>query len=215
MFEQYHWAFYIVQGIGLTIKYSFTSVSCGLMIGALLSVCRLSGNIFLKSFAGIYVSLIRGTPVLLQLSIVYYALPGIIGYNITPFVAGVVAFSLNSAAYIAEIIRAGILSVDRGQFEAAKVLKIPYHLMMRDIILPQALRNVLPALVNEMAVMIKESAMIAIIGEADLMRRAQIVAAEQYTYFAPLLVSGVCYYILVSMLTYFAKILENILRAKY
>ena len=102
-----------------------------------------------------------------------------------------------------------------GQFEAAKMLSVPHGLMMKDIILPQAIRNILPALVNEVVNMVKESSIIAIIGEADLMRRAQVVAAEQYTYFGPMIVAAICYYLLVLSLSFCAKMVENRMNAKY
>ncbi len=215
IYEQHNWVLYIVKGISITLQYSITSVVIGFFIGILLAFIILSENKIPALLARFYVSIIRGTPLLLQLSIVYFAIPAITGYKISAFASGVIAFSINSSAYICDIIRSGILAVDKGQFESAKVLNIPYFHMMKDIIFPQALRNILPALVNEIAGMIKESSIIAIIGEADLMRRAQVVAAEQYTYFAPLIISGICYYILVMTLSYFAKILEKRLNAKY
>jgi His/Glu/Gln/Arg/opine family amino acid ABC transporter permease subunit len=213
--KEHAWAFYIIKGVEVTLEYSVLSVIFGLVIGAVIALFRMSSYIPLKLFATFYISVIRGTPLLLQLSIVYFAIPGILGYRVSPFLAGIIAFSINSSAYIAEIVRAGILAVDKGQFEAAAVLKIPYLDMMKDIILPQAFRNMLPALVNECSTLIKESSLIAIIGEADLMRRAQIIAAEQYTYFEPLLVAGACYYILVLILNHFANRLEGSLNARY
>jgi len=146
---------------------------------------------------------------LLQLAIAYYAVPGLIGYQIPAFVAGVMAFSLNSAAYVSEVIRAGIQAVDKGQVEAAKALGVPYRAMMKDIIFPQAFRNILPALVNELVDMLKESAIISTIGQADLMRRAQVVAAEHYSYFMPLMVAGLCYYFSVLILSKFAGLVER------
>lgn len=213
--KEHLWAFYIIRGVEVTLEYSVLSVIFGLIIGAVIAFLKMSSYVPLKIFATFYISLIRGTPLLLQLSIVYFAIPSIFGCRVSPFLAGVIAFSINSSAYIAEIVRAGISAVDKGQFEAALVLKIPYFNMMKDIILPQAFRNMLPALVNECSTLIKESSMIAIIGEADLMRRAQIIAAEQYTYFEPLLVAAACYYILVLILNHCANRLEASLNAKY
>ena len=211
----FQWVLYIVGGVTITLQYSLTSVFIGFLLGIIFAFIILSENKVLSFPVKLYVSIIRGTPLLLQLSIVYFAVPALTGYKISAFASGVIAFSINSSAYICDIIRAGVQAIDKGQFEAARVLNIPYFFMMKDIILPQALKNILPALINEVAGMIKESSIIAIIGEADLMRRAQVVAAEQYTYFAPLVVAGICYYILVITLTYFAKILETRLHAKY
>jgi His/Glu/Gln/Arg/opine family amino acid ABC transporter permease subunit len=203
---------YIVKGIFVTLKYTLLSVSLGLGIAIILSLFRMSSYKALQKFVKVYVSLFRGTPLLIQLSLVYLALPSLTGYKISAFAAGVIAFSLNSGAYISEVIRTGINSIDKGQFEAAKTLGIPHTLMMRDIIFPQALRNSLPSLVNEIIDLLKESALVSTIGEADLMRRAQTVAAEKYIYFEPLIVAAICYYIMVMFFSHLAKLLENRLK---
>ena len=205
---------YIVPGgILVTLEYTTLAVSFGLMIGVTLSLFKLSSSKFLNYLANIYVSLFRGTPVLVQLSLVYFALPSLTGLPMSVYTAGVLAFSLNSGAYVAEIIRAGVQSVDKGQFEAALSLGTPKLQMMKDVIFPQALKNVLPALVNEFVNVLKETAIIATIGGADLMRRAQLVAAEQYSYFTPLLIAAGCYYVLVVTLSALANQLEKKLKA--
>lgn len=203
---------YISGGIIVTLEYTLISVALGLILGSLLALSKLSSNRFLQIFATSYVSIFRGTPLLIQLSLVYFAVPTIIHYQMSVFEAGIIAFSLNSAAYVCEIIRAGIESIDKGQFEASKALGIPYSAMMKDIIFPQAIKNILPALVNEVINLLKETAIISVIGGADLMARAQIVVAEKYSYFIPLLIASVYYYILVEILSYFAKILERKLK---
>lgn len=215
MLSEYDWVFYIAKGIGVTLQYTILPIILGLLLGTLLVLMKMSSSKTLNGMASSYISVIRGTPLLLQLSVVYFAIPGLTGYNISAFAAGVIAFSCNSAAYIAEIIRAGINAVDKGQFEAAYALGVPHKRMMLDIILPQAIRNILPSLVNEGIAMIKESSIIAIIGEGDLMRRAQVVSAEQYTYMAPLLVAAACYYLLVMILSQLGQKLERHLHAKY
>lgn len=207
-------ALYIIWGAGVTLQYAGLSVVIGFAIGTLLSLFKLSHCAPLRLFACVYTSIFRGTPLLLQLSFVYFALPMFIGYEITVFQAGVAAFSLNSGAYVSEIIRAGIQAIDKGQFEASRALGIPYSLMMRDIILPQSIKNILPALVNEIVNLLKESAIISVIGGADLMRRAQLVAAEEYTYFGPLIIAGLGYYTLVLGLSSIARYLEVKLQAK-
>lgn len=204
---------YIAGGIIVTLQYTLISVALGFILGGLLSLCKISHIKALNLFASAYISVFRGTPLLIQLSLIYFAIPTLTGYQMSVFVAGIAAFSLNSAAYVSEIIRAGIQSIDKGQFEAAKALGIPYTSMMKDIILPQALKNILPALVNEVINLLKESAIISVIGGADLMRRAQTVAAEQYSYFGPLLTASLFYYLLVMGFSYFAKILENKMKA--
>ncbi len=215
VFEEYSWVLYIAQGIFITLKYSVLSVILGLVIGTFMALLTLSPYALLRFIARAYVSIIRGTPLLLQLTLFFYAVPNLLGVNISAFVAGVTVFAVNSGAYVTEIIRSGIMSVDKGQFEAAYSLSIPYRYMMKDIIIPQAARNVLPALVNEIVNLVKESALISVIGEADLLRRATIVSMYQYSYFAPMLVAAACYYLLVVVLSYCAKKLEMRLHAKY
>jgi polar amino acid transport system substrate-binding protein len=203
---------YIPVGIGVTLQYALISVFFGLVIGTILSLFRISSNKLLKTFAICYLSVFRGTPLLLQLSIMYFAMPSLLGIEISAFAAGIIAFSMNSGAYVSENIRAGIESVDRGQFEAAKSLGMPYRLMMQHIIMPQAIRNILPSLVNEAINMVKESSIISVIGVADIMRRANVVSAEQYSYLEPLTVAAICYYILVTLLSLAGKLLEKRLK---
>lgn len=215
MFEQFlttEQVSYIIQGIGVTLAYSLTSVFFGLIIGIFLAILKVGSNRSARLFANSYTSVFRGTPLLIQLSIIYFGLPSLIDVKLSVFAAGVISFSLNSGAYISEIIRAGINSIDKGQFEAAKALGIPPGLIMKDIILPQATRVILPSLVNELINMIKESALISVVGGHDLMRRAQVVAAETYSFFVPMLIAAATYYILVMAISIMGKYLEKWLK---
>ncbi|MDF2965623.1 MAG: amino acid transporter permease [Rickettsiaceae bacterium] len=199
----------ISKGIPVTLLYSVLSVTFGFFIGAFLAFLKVSNNRLVNIFAEAYTSIFRGTPLLIQLSVVVYAIPPLLNIKLSLLQGGVIAFSLNSGAYVSEIIRAGIQSVDKGQFEAAKSLGIPYSLTMKDIILPQAVRNVLPSLVNELINMLKESALISVLGEADIMRLAQLTSARTYDYFTPLLIAGFYYYILILILSYIGKVVER------
>lgn len=203
---------YILKGIWVTLQFTLISTIFGFILGTLLSLIKISKYKILKALAVAYTSIFRGTPLILQLSIIYFATPQLFAYKITALEAGVIAFSLNSAAYISETIRAGIMAVDRGQQEAAISLGIPYKLMMKDIILPQALKNILPALVNESIALLKESALVSTIGAADLLRRGMIVTADKFLYFEPLIIVGIIYYVMVMSLTYLARRLERRLR---
>lgn len=209
MEEYTNYIFFIAEGAFVTLKYSVISVLLGLIIGSALAVMKTSKYSALRIFCSFYVSIFRGTPLLIQLTIVYFLFPTLFGIKMSVFAAGVIAFSLNSGAYVSEIIRSGIEAVDKGQFEAAKALGIPDYIAMRDIILPQAIRKILPSLINELVNLLKESAIISMLGEMDLMRRAQIVAAEKFDYFTPMLTAALCYYILVTIFSYFAHILEK------
>lgn len=200
---------FIIEGAIVTVQYSILAVFFGFIIGTFLAISKVCKYSSLRFFANFYTSIFRGTPVLIQLSIIYFGMPSIIGVKLNVFAAGVITFSLNSGAYVSEIIRAGINTVDKGQFEVANALGIPKILMIKDIILPQALRSILPALVNEFLNLIKESAVISMIGGMDLMRRAQAVASETYNFFGPMLIAAIAYYIMVLFVTLCAKALEK------
>ncbi len=203
---------YILEGVQVTLAYTGVSLCLGFVLGALLALCKVSEVKPLKGFAAFYTSIFRGTPLLLQLGLVYHATPQLFHYTISIWEAGILAFTLNSAAYLSEHFRAGIEAVDKGQTEAALSLGIPYPLIMKDIILPQAIRNSLPSIVNESIDLLKESALISTIGGVDILRRANLVANEKYTYFEPLLIAGALYYVLVMILSTFAKFVERRLK---
>lgn len=200
---------YIVEGSTITLAYSILSVSCGLVIGVLLAMMKLSRYKILQAIAHFYTSIFRGTPLLIQLSIVYFALPSMIGIKLGVLSSGVIAFSLNSGAYVSELVRAGLQGVDKHQLEAAKVLNVPTYYAIKDILLPQALRRILPSLTNELISLIKETSIISMLGEADLMRRAQLISAQTYDYFTPLCIAGLCYYVLILIIGKISKYLES------
>jgi len=203
---------FILAGIPVTLIFTISSVLLGLVWASALSLCKISGVKPLQWFSFFYTTIFRGTPLLLQLSLVYFATPQLTGYNITPYQAGVLTFTLNSGAYMSETIRAGIQAVDKGQAEASLSLGVPYWLLMWDVIMPQALKNILPALVNETISLLKDSSLVSTIGVVEILRAAQIVGANKYIYFEPLLFAGLIYYVLVMGLTYAASILETRLR---
>lgn len=166
----------------------------------------------MRWFADGYTSIFRGTPLVLQLMIIYYASPQLFGVQIEAYTAAILSFGLNSAAYISEIIRAGIQAVDKGQREAAMALGVPYNKMMKDVILSQALKNILPALMNEFITLTKESAIVTVIGVTDIMRRAYIVGSDKFSFLEPLLFAGMIYYLMVLVLTFAGKWVEGRMR---
>jgi polar amino acid transport system permease protein len=200
---------YIIKGIGITLQVVAASTVLGFVLGILLSLFKISRVKVLQWFGDAYTSIFRGTPLILQLFIIYYGLPQLIDYQIPAFLAAVLAFGLNSGAYVSEIIRAGIEAIDKGQREAAMALGVPYGQMMKDIILPQALKNILPALMNEFITLTKESALVSVIGVTDIMRRSYIVGGDHYSFFPPMLIAGVIYYVMVMGLTLLGKKLER------
>ncbi|MGP7816171.1 amino acid ABC transporter permease [Niallia sp. 01092] len=203
---------YLLQGIIVTLKIVFVAGVLGFVLGIILSVFKISKFPVLSWIADAYTSIFRGTPLVLQLMLIYYGTPQVTGIEIEPSVAAILSFGLNSAAYISEIIRAGILAVDKGQNEAALALGVSNKQAMFDLILPQALKNIFPALINEAVTLTKESAIVTVIGVTDVMRRAYIMGGEKFSYFEPLLLAGLVYYILVMLLTMLAKVLERRMR---
>ncbi|QOY36031.1 amino acid ABC transporter permease [Anaerobacillus isosaccharinicus] len=203
---------FMIKGIWVTLQIVSVSLIIGFILGTILSIFKISKFTVLRLFADAYTSLFRGTPLILQLFLFYYATPQLTGIMITAYAASVLTFGLNSAAYVSEIIRAGIQAVDKGQQEAAEALGVPYRQILLNIILPQAIKNILPALMNEFITLTKESAIVATIGVLDVMRRAQIVTAEKYIAFEPLMFAALMYYILVMGLTLLGRILERRLR---
>ncbi|KTD18637.1 amino acid ABC transporter permease [Legionella jordanis] len=194
---------FIGQGMVLTLLLLIGGLGLGLLLGTFLAISRHLN--WFKSIINRFISLVRGTPLILQLSFVYFALPQLLGLNLTVLTAGILTFGLNSSAYIAEILRAGIEHIPNGQFEAAKTLEIPAFYVWKDIILPQVLKNILPALINESIALLKETALISTIGGMDLMRKAQALAAEQFSYFLPLCIAGLYYYGFVVLIEYLSK----------
>lgn len=199
---------FILAGILVTLQFTLISTFFGFIWGIILALCKISPIKPLLYFANGYTSIFRGTPLLLQIALIYYATPQLTGYDIPALLAGVITFTLNSGAYVSETIRGGILAVDKGQMEASLSLGIAYLPMMKDIILPQAVKNILPALVNESIGLLKDSSLVSTIGVVDVLRRAQIVGAEKYIYFEPLLLAGMIYYLMVMGLTWAGSQLE-------
>lgn len=203
---------YILQGVQVTLYFTVVSLLCGIPLAIILAFCKIGHHKWLLKCANFYTSLFRGTPLLVQLGLIYYAVPQLTGYKVSAFEAGIVTFSLNSAAYASEAIRAGITAIDAGQWEIAQVLGFSKQQTFRLIILPQAIRNIIPSLINEMIDLLKESALISTIGEADLMCRTRLVAAEKFLFFEPYIVAAVLYFIMVSAITYGGRKLEEKLR---
>lgn len=198
---------FVAKGIGMTLELLFGGLLIGLCLGTAFAILRHQKMVM--GLINRVISLLRGTPMILQLSFVYFAIPNIIGCKLDVLIAGIITFGLNSSAYIAEIFRSGIENLPVGQFEAAKSLQIPNFYLWKDIVFPQVIRNILPALINEVIALLKETALIATIGGMDLMRHSELIAAEQFTYFIPLCVAGAYYYGLVSIVTLSGKILER------
>lgn len=186
---------FFIDGLKYTIMLAFFTVIIGSIFGLLLSLMRLSKNRLLKFIGSAYVEFIRGTPLILQLYIIFYGLP-FLGVVLPGFSAGIIALSMNSAAYISEIVRAGIQSVDKGQMEAARSIGMKKPMAMRYIIIPQAIKTILPALGNEFITVIKESSIVSVIGIHDLMYNADTVRGNTFRVFEPLIIAALMYFAL-------------------
>lgn len=204
---------YFLKGTLTTLQISFFGVIFGSLVGVLVSLMRLSSKKIVRAIATVYIEIVRGTPLLLQVYIVYYGLPMFIPLPESRMFLGTLAVLLNSAAYVAEIIRAGIQSIDKGQMEAARSLGMGQGLSMRYIIIPQAFKNILPAMGNEFIVLIKESAIISTIAIPDLMYNADTLRGITYKPFMPLVIAGVIYFIITFTLSKILGKLERRLAA--
>ena len=200
----------LLDGIGVTIKVTILALIIGLILGFLIALCNLSKNKLLKSIGGIYTDVIRGTPSVTQLMIIYFVVFASIHW--AKWVIAAIAFGINSGAYVSEIIRAGILSIDAGQMEAGRALGLTKGMTMRHIIIPQALKNVFPALCNEFIVLIKETAIVGYVGLMDIQKAGDFIKSATFLAFMPLVGTAIIYYVLIKILNIFLKRIELKLR---
>ena len=220
MLDSYYRAFIAEQrylmyldGLKMTLLVSLLAIILGVALGTILALMRMTAerrgkSTLLSKIAYVYIDIIRGTPTVTQLLIMYFVvLKGVDG-----LIVGTVTFWLNSAAYVAEIIRAGILAVEHGQMEGGRSLGLSYGQTMKDIILPQAVKNILPALGNEFIVLIKETAILGYVSIVDLTKVADFVTSRTYEAFAPLIGTAIIYYLVVKVLTLVLGVVERRLR---
>ena len=199
----------LLLGAGVTIQITALSVGFGLVIGVFMGMARLSKLWMIRSFAAVYVDFIRGTPLLVQIFLIYFALPIVIGQRIDPFVAAITACSINSGAYVAEIFRGGIQSIDKGQMEAGRSLGMTWWQTMRFIVLPQAFKRVIPPLGNEFIAMLKDSSLVSVIGFEELTRRGQLIIARTYGSFEIWLTVAFIYLVMTLSISRLVAYLER------
>jgi len=198
-----------LDGVKMTILLTLASVLVGVVLGLIAALMKMSRNMLLRFIASTYVEIIRGTPLLVQIFLIYFGISQLTGLNIPEFPAAVMALSINSGAYVAEIIRAGIQAVDRGQTEAAYSLGMNHSMTMRYIVIPQAVKNILPALVNEFVTLIKESSVMSVIGLVELTRTSDLIRAKTYMSFEPLLVIALLYFVMTFTLSKIMGVVER------
>ena len=229
---QFHFIFiegarwkHLVKGLGNTLKITFVSLALGLVIGVIVAIVRSTwdknnesmrpglGRFFLSVanwICKLYLTVIRGTPVIVQLMIIYYI---IFASSTNGVGIAMLAFGINSGAYVAEIIRGGIMSIDVGQFEAGRSLGLNFTQTMRHIIIPQAFKNVLPALANEFIVLLKETSVAGYVSVPDLTKGGDIIRSQTYSPFMPLFGVAIIYLIMVIFFTWLVGKLERRLRS--
>ncbi len=203
---------YLVNGLGTTLLITALALVIGIMLGFIVAIIRSTnqrtGRLKVANFiCRIYLTVFRGTPMVVQLLIIYFVIFGSV--NISKVLVAVIAFGLNSAAYVAEIVRSGIMSVDNGQFEAGASLGFGYTKTMISIILPQALRNILPALGNEAIVLLKETSVSGYIALEDLTKGGDIIRSNTYEAFLPLIAVAAVYLIMVIIMSSLVSRLER------
>ena len=199
----------LLAGAGITLEITALSVAFGMLIGIIIALIRLSRLKPLRWLGNVYVDFIRGTPLLVQIFLVYFALPGLIGHRVDAFFAAIAACSINSGAYVAEIFRGGIQSIDIGQMEAGRSLGMSWWQTMRYIILPQAFKRIIPPLGNEFIAMLKDSSLVSVIGFEELTRRGQLIIARTYASFEIWMAVAIIYLILTFTVDRLTGLLER------
>ena len=194
---------FVGKGLGVTMVTLLGALTLGFLLGTLLAILR-HQQILPWIWDGL-VSVVRGTPLILQVSLIFFLLPRVLGFKLSAMESGIVAFGLNSSAYIAETLKGGIQSLAKEQFQAARALHISPYFMWKDIILPQVLRNIFPSLINEVIALLKETSLISIFGGLDLMRKAQLLIVQESTYFIPLCIAAAYYYGLVLLIEWMGR----------
>lgn len=207
---------YIWDGLGVTLQVTFFALILGVVLGFFVAIVRSTydrtGNMKILNFiCNIYITVIRGTPVVVQLLIIYFVIFGSV--DISKILVAILAFGLNSGAYVAEIFRSGIMSIDAGQFEAGRSLGFNYRQTMIYIVMPQAFKNVLPALGNEFIVLLKETSVSGYIALQDLTKGGDIIRSRTYEAFMPLFAVALIYLVMVMVFTKLVNMLERRLRS--
>lgn len=200
----------LVKGLGVTVKISLVAAALGIIIGFIIALCSLSKKKPLNLIGKVYTDIIRGTPSVTQLMIVYFVIFATVKWS--DWIIASIAFAINSGAYVSEIIRAGILSIDKGQTEAGRSLGFNSFQTMTLIIIPQAIKNIFPALCNEFITLIKETAIVGYIGLVDIQKAGDFIKSATYEAFMPLILVAIIYFTIIKILTLLLGLVEKKLR---
>lgn len=204
----------LLQGLQVTVIVSIVSIIFGTIIGFFTSLLSISKSRILRFISGVYIWIIRGTPMIVQAFIVYFGVPQVMqlmdpGFRISADVAGVITLSLNAGAYISEIFRGGINAVDKGQIEAARSLGLSASRTMLKVVLPQAIKISIPSMVNQFIIAVKDTSILSVIGLADLVNKAKVYVGKSYQFFATYILVAVYYLVVISILMAISKRVEK------
>jgi polar amino acid transport system substrate-binding protein len=199
----------LLKGLWLTIVLTIISIVIALVLGAFFGLFRVSTKPWLRAIGATYVAIFRGTPLLVQAFFIYFGIPAALGFQMSAFTAGIITLSLNAGAYMAEIVRGGILSVDKGQMEASRSLGINYLTSMRKVVMPQAIRTMIPSYINQFVITLKDTSILSVIGLAELTQSGRIIIARNFQSFNMWLIIGVMYFVIIMALTMLSNRLEK------
>lgn len=199
----------LLTAMGRTLELTLLSLICATAIGLIFGLFNVSKSKLLHALAYLYIDIVRGVPLIVLGFFIYFGVPMATGVRLSALVAGVIALSLNAGAYMAEIIRGGIQSVDKGQMEAARSLGLPYGKSMRKVVLPQAIKTMIPSIINQYIITLKDTSILSVIGFPELVKTGQLIIARNYEAFNMWAIIGIMYLIVITILSIIAKNVER------
>ena len=199
----------LLQGLWMMIELTLVSLLIAAVLGLLFGLLSVSRTTFLRGISRVYIDIIRGTPLIVQVFFIYFGIPSALNMRLDAFIAGVIALSLNAGAYTAEIVRGGIQSIDKGQMEAARSLGLPYTMAMRRVVLPQAIKTMIPAIVNQCIITLKDSSLVSVIGLAELTQTGRLIIANNFESLKMWIIIGVMYFIPIMILSKVSSHIER------
>lgn len=199
----------LLSGLTVTLKITLISICIAAVLGLAFGLMSISRSKVLKAVGIVYVDIIRGTPVIVQAFFIYFGLPSVLDFKLSALAAGIITISLNAGAYMAEIFRAGIAAVDKGQLEAARSLGLSYSQAMRKVILPQAVRKMIPAFINQFIISLKDTSLLTVIGIKELTQSGEIIVAATYKAFEIWTIVGIFYLVIITAISYTSRYIER------
>jgi polar amino acid transport system permease protein/polar amino acid transport system substrate-binding protein len=199
----------LIAGLGLTVQITIISLICAGILGMVFGLLSVSKRKTLRAIALVYVDVVRGTPLLVQAFFIYFGIPQVLGIQSDPVISGVITLSLNAGGYLAEIVRGGIESIGKGQMEAARSLGLPYGMAMRSVILPQAIRTMTPALINQCIITLKDTSLLSVISVTELTQTGRLIIANNFRSFEVWFIVAVMYFVIIMILSKISKRIER------